>query len=248
MLLKDERELKNWKFLGPSLDSVQGKYEAAVAIVRHVVDDLMGCGDDPRSVYDHFDSRDAERFRLDKILVGAKNTPLPNYGFIRFSSLKSINWHYVLHLAYKDEGIMPFSYAKEALEHYKATVIFNDQVRRGSLDKTKTRISQNILNDISVRDTDNVIREFLNYFITEIVIPVMPRTKFGFAHDVYAFFSDSGRIRNLMEDTRLDTIFSDYCLTYYDLLEYYFPSNPTGSTYVFRNLYNLKSVCPDAFS
>ena len=241
MLLMEPEDLKNWKFQGTSIDSVRSKRDAAAAIIRHVVSDIMGYGDDPSRAYDHFSPQTAVMFRLDRILVGSKNPPLPNYGFIRFSSMSTVNWHYVLWQAYGGK-VMPFSYAKEALEHYKNTVIYNDQARRGSIDKTKTRISQNILSDITPQDMFSVTCEFFRYFVMEHVIPVMPRTRYGFTHDIYAFFSDEVTIKRMLDETRLDTIFSKQCLTYYDLLSNFLPTITRDERSLYRNMFNLVSV------
>lgn len=243
MLLMNKEELKNWRFVGSNLNSVDTRYEAATAIVRHVVRDLMGYTD-PLDVYDHFNSRTAALFRLDRVLISGRTPSIPNYGFIRFASLDNINWHYVLWKSYeKEENVrLPFSYSKEALEHYKKTVIFNDQVSRGSLDVTKTKISHTITSEISQNDHRKVIDEFFRYFISEHVLPVMPRTKYGLTHDLYAFFSDEPMIRRLLVETRLDTIFQGEYLTCYDLLDACLPAITRDERVFYRNAYNLISV------
>ena len=67
-------------------------------------------------------------------------------------------------------------------------------------------------------DDYHLTATFFHYFVTQIVMPVMPRSGKGLVYDLYSFFSHSGRIRRMLRENWLLPVFKDRFVTPYDLL------------------------------
>ena len=218
LLLMDREERANWSFDGFGASAGQNKKDVTLACVKHVIEDILGWS--PKYAYQHFDERVARMFSLERVII-SKHPVLGSYGFMNFTSLDKVNWHYLVHLCYPDHPDVPFRYAEEALNHYYDTVNVKDINKRGGKNMSLTRISQDLFRNISITDEREVLGEFFRSFIATYVSPEINKNRsgYGLVYDLYKFtVENENRLSHLLDVSRMDTIFKKRYVNLFDMM------------------------------
>ena len=242
LMEKDSDEYRNWRFEGFGIGTAANRAAVTLAIVRHVIEDFMGWT--PEEAYNHFSAKTARMFRLnEKVLIG-KQPPIPSYGFINFTKPDKVNWHYLVFLCYPNNRTIKrkFSYAREAVVHYRQTRIVKDINRNGGTDASLSRLSKEIVSNISVLDEREVYDEFFRLFVSEYVVPDIAqrhlRTNKGVLFDLYRYFYENERsVQSFLAVASLKPIFKPAYPNGFDMAASLMPALGMGEDPLWRDVF-----------
>ena len=215
LLLLDDEDAKKFKFdhnVGRGAKSSSERQAAALACVRHVIQDFLGWT--PREALARLTPSHLRMYRLDYLIT--KVGILPSYGFLNFDQTDNINIRYLLHLCYPDQ--ISFSYAQAVLEYYRDSVKSKEIAQAGG-SKRHINMPNMFMRGITNEDQNAVIRLFFQHFVSSVISPLIAPSNFGPAYDLYRFFAiNRPLVAKLVKDNWLESIFKAQYSDYYDLL------------------------------
>lgn len=255
MLFMDEESLSDWRVTRvggtdefTEKEIVQLRQETTLAIVQHVIEDFLKWT--PEEACRHFTARVAKMYRLDRVLCAKERDRerIPSYGFMRFTSLEDVNFHYVLSLLYPDKAkfqygskVEKFSYAHEAVAKYRHILKGRDIASRGGA-KTDVRLSKYLLTNISLEDEVATVTEFMQVFVNEYCALDIKKSGKGRAYDIYRFFSNRKLVSARLKESGLGTVFNGRALGNYDLICDYISSVTSKDDPFYRKVFSYISA------